>query len=84
MSESAATLGTILDIRSIMHLDDTGHIIAHDKMRGERRMIERTVRTMEESIAEWTDYSGRYCTAIRTASRMRSRPVRRYVNVFCT
>lgn len=61
MSGSAATLGTILGICPIMRLDDTGHIIAYDKVRGKRRAIERTVRTMEESIPEGTGYSGKCC-----------------------
>lgn len=59
ISGSAATLGTILSICPIMRLDDTGHIIAYDKVRGKKRAIQTTIAAMEEHIPEKEAYSGK-------------------------
>lgn len=59
MSGSAAALGTILSICPIMRLDDGGHIIAYDKVRGKKKAIERTIQTMEEHVQNGTEYSGK-------------------------
>lgn len=59
MSGSAATLGAILSICPIMRLDDGGHIIAYDKVRGKRKAIERTIQTMAEHVQGGTQYSGK-------------------------
>lgn len=57
MSGSAAALGAILSICPIMRLDDGGHIIAYDKVRGKRNAIETTIRTMEEHAQGGIGYS---------------------------
>lgn len=59
ISGSAATLGTILNICPIMRLDDTGHIIAYDKVRGKRKAIKKTLQTMEEHAEQGASYSGK-------------------------
>ena len=59
VSGSAATLGAILSICPIMRLDDGGHIIAYDKVRGKRKAIERTIQTMEEHAQDGTRYFGK-------------------------
>lgn len=59
ISGSAATLGTILNICPIMRLDDTGHIIAYDKVRGKRKAIQKTIQTMEEHAEGGAQYSGK-------------------------
>lgn len=59
ISGPAAALGTILNICPIMRLDDTGHIIAYDKIRGKNKAIEKTVQTMEEHALEGRDYAGK-------------------------
>lgn len=46
VSGAAATIGSILSICPIMRLDDTGHILAYDKVRGKKAAIQRTVDTM--------------------------------------
>ncbi|MGN1059715.1 MAG: DegV family protein, partial [Clostridia bacterium] len=57
VSGAAATVGAILNICPIMRLDDTGHIIAYDKVRGKINAIKRTVQTMEEHAQDGTSYS---------------------------
>jgi len=57
VSGTAATVGAILNICPIMHLNDTGHIIAYDKVRGKINAIKRTVQTMVEHADNGTDYA---------------------------
>lgn len=46
VSGPVATVASILGICPIMHLDDTGHIIAYSKVRGKKAAIETTVKEM--------------------------------------
>lgn len=59
MSGPAAMLGAVLGICPIMRLDDSGHIIAYDKVRGKKNAIERTLQTMAEHIQNGRQYNGR-------------------------
>lgn len=59
ISGSAAAIGSVLNICPIMWLDDTGHIIAYDKVRGKHKAIERTIETMKEHAQNGARYSGK-------------------------
>lgn len=59
MSGPTAMLGAVLNICPIMRLDHGGHIIAYDKVRGKKKAIERTVRTMMEHVQDGEAYSGK-------------------------
>lgn len=59
VSGAAATIGAILNICPIMRLDDTGHIIAYDKVRGKEKAIQRTIQVMEEHAENGLQYSGK-------------------------
>ncbi len=59
MSGATATIGAILSICPIMRLDDGGHIIAYDKVRGKKNAIRQTVAVMEEHADNGTRYSGK-------------------------
>ena len=59
MSGATATVATILNICPIMRLDDTGHIIAYDKVRGKKNAIRRTLREMEEHAQGGAQYAGK-------------------------
>lgn len=61
ISGPAAMLGAVLNICPIMRLDETGHIIAYDKVRGRRKAIDRTVQTMAEHAKAGEQYSGKCC-----------------------
>lgn len=61
ISGPAAMLGSVLNICPIMRLDDDGHIIAYDKVRGKKNAIERTVQTMAEHARDGQEYSGKCC-----------------------
>lgn len=59
VSGAAATVGTILGICPIMHLDENGKIIAYSKVRGKKNAVNETVKEMLKLIPEGADYSGR-------------------------
>ncbi len=59
MSGAAATVAAVLNICPIMRLDNTGHIIAYDKVRGKKAAIRRTVETMEQHAQGGKEYSGK-------------------------
>ena len=59
VSGATATIGSILNICPIMRLDDTGHIIAYDKVRGKKRAIQRTIQEMEKHAENGLQYSGK-------------------------
>lgn len=85
ISGSAATLGTILSICPIMRLDDTGHIIAYDKVRGKKRAIQKTIATMEEHIPEKSAYSGKcficHSNCIDDAMQLRDAVAEHFPNI---
>lgn len=59
ISGPAAMLGAVLNICPIMRLDDSGHIIAYDKVRGKKKAIERTAQVMAEHAQNGEQYSGK-------------------------
>ena len=59
MSGAAATLGAILGICPIMHLNDAGRIIAYDKVRGKKKAVAETTRIMLEHAENGAAYSGK-------------------------
>lgn len=59
MSGAAATIGAVLNICPIMRLDDGGRIIAYDKVRGKKKALAATIKTMEEHIRDGVDYDGK-------------------------
>ena len=59
VSGAAATIGAILGICPLMRLDDSGRIIAYDKVRGKKRAIQSTVQAMEAHAQDGLQYSGK-------------------------
>ena len=59
VSGAAATIGAILGICPLMRLDDSGRIIAYDKVRGKKRAIQSTVQAMEAHAQGGLRYSGK-------------------------
>lgn len=59
VSGAAATIGAILGICPLMRLDDSGRIIAYDKVRGKKRAIQSTVQAMEAHAQDGLRYSGK-------------------------
>lgn len=59
MSGAAASIATILNICPIMRLDNSGKIIAYDKVRGRKNAIKRTINMMLEHAVDGSNYSGK-------------------------
>ena len=50
ISAATAVVGTALNIKPVLHVDDEGHLIAMGKVRGRKKSLDELVRHMEESI----------------------------------
>lgn len=85
MSGAAATVGAILSICPIMRLDDGGHIIAYDKVRGKKKAIERTIQVMEEHAQNGLQYSGKcwicHSNCLAEAEETKEAIQRRFPNI---
>lgn len=52
VSGAAAVMGTMLNIKPVLHVDDEGHLIPMEKVRGRRQSLDALVRHLDETIAE--------------------------------
>ena len=52
VSRTSAWAGTLLKIKPVLHVDDEGHLIPMDKVRGRKKSIMDLVDHMEETIAQ--------------------------------
>lgn len=50
VSPATAVVGTMLNIKPVLHVDDNGHLIPMEKVRGRRQSLEALVRHMKETI----------------------------------
>ena len=55
VSKTAAVLGGALKIKPVMHMDDEGHLIVYDKVRGWNNALTAVVDRMEKSIGSYKD-----------------------------
>ena len=55
VSRTAAFLGTLANIKPMLHVDDEGHLIALSKVRGRKKSISKLVDMMEERLGDWKD-----------------------------
>ena len=55
VSRTAAFLGTLANIKPMLHVDDEGHLIALSKVRGRKKSISKLVDMMEELLGDWKD-----------------------------
>lgn len=52
VSAVAATFGTILNIKPVMHVDNEGRLIAVDKVRGRKASLNALLKMMEETVID--------------------------------
>ncbi len=50
VSKTTAVLGTMINIKPVLHVDDEGHLIAIDKVRGRKKSLHKLVDYMEERM----------------------------------
>lgn len=52
ISAATAIVGTALKIKPVLHVDDEGHLIAMENVRGRKKAIHALVKKMQETIIE--------------------------------
>ena len=52
VSQTSAIVGSILSIKPVMHVDDEGHLILMEKVRGRKKSLEGLVKHMEETVID--------------------------------
>ena len=55
VSRAAAVLGTMINIKPVLHVDNEGHLIPLGKVRGRKKSLIKLVDMMEERIGDWRD-----------------------------
>lgn len=52
VSKTSAWAGTMLNIKPVLHVDDEGHLIAMEKVRGRKKSLNALVEHMRESVIQ--------------------------------
>lgn len=52
VSKSVAVVGSMLNIKPVLHVDDEGHLILMEKARGRKKSLDALLKHMQESITE--------------------------------
>lgn len=55
VSKTAAFVGTMINIKPILHVDNEGHLIPTAKVRGRKKSLIALVNCMEKQIGSWRD-----------------------------
>lgn len=55
VSKAAAVLGTLVAVKPKLHVDDEGHLILIDKVRGRKKALKALVDYMEEKMGSYTE-----------------------------
>lgn len=55
VSKMTAILGTMINIKPVLHVDDEGHLIAVNKVRGRKKSLSTLVDMMEERLKDYPD-----------------------------
>lgn len=68
ISKAAGWFGTALKICPLLNMDDAGHLIPRQKIRGKKAVIQEIVKKMQEHAEGGADYSGK-CYISQSACR---------------
>lgn len=55
VSKTTAFVGTLINIKPILHVDDEGHLIPLSKVRGRKKSLIALVDSMEKQVGSWHD-----------------------------
>ena len=55
VSKTAAFVGTVINLKPILHVDNEGHLIPLAKIRGRKKSLTALVDSMEKQIGSWRD-----------------------------
>lgn len=53
VSKATAILGTMINVKPILHVDDEGHLIALSKVRGRKKSLQALVNSMEKQMGAY-------------------------------
>lgn len=55
VSKTAAILGTIINLKPVLHVDNEGHLVALSKVRGRKKSLTSLVDNMEKQLGSFRD-----------------------------
>jgi len=59
VSKAAGMVGQVLNICPLLNVNNTGHLISREKIRGKKRVIQRTFEVMKQHVQDGAYYSGK-------------------------
>ncbi|MGN0151566.1 MAG: DegV family protein [Wujia sp.] len=55
ISKAAATFGTMVNIKPLLHVDNEGKLVAESKVRGRKKSLQQMVKEMGTAMGSWKD-----------------------------
>lgn len=55
VSKVAAVVGTMINLKPLLHVDNEGHLVPVSKVRGRKKSLAGLVNMMEERVGSWKD-----------------------------
>lgn len=55
LSKTAAIVGTMINLKPVLHVDDEGHLVMLSKVRGRKKSLIGLVDCMEKQLGDWKD-----------------------------
>ena len=55
LSKTAAIVGTMINLKPVLHVDDEGHLVMLSKVRGRKKSLIGLVDCMEKQLSDWKD-----------------------------
>lgn len=55
ISKAAAAIGTMINLKPLLHVDNEGKLVPESKVRGRKKSLMQMVKEMEKSMGSWRD-----------------------------
>lgn len=55
ISKAAAAIGTMINLKPLLHVDNEGKLVAESKVRGRRKSLQTMVKEMDAAMGSWRD-----------------------------
>ena len=55
LSKTTAIVGTMINLKPVLHVDDEGHLVMLSKVRGRKKSLIGLVDCMEKQLGDWKD-----------------------------
>ena len=55
ISKTAATIGTMINLKPLLHVDNEGKLVAESKVRGRKKALQQMVKEMGACMGSWRD-----------------------------